>query len=73
MLMRSMKTESEGSNPLRRLRSINQKRYQEGNYDDIIYSHKSPQEIKERQAAYEEGFIGIGDKTGSSDYLDTIA
>lgn len=56
----------------RKLRSISQKRIE--NYDpaDLIFSSKTPTEIKERQWAYEEGIIGIGDKTGSLDYLETI-
>lgn len=56
----------------RKLRNISQKRVE--NYDpaDLIFSSKTPTEIKERQWAYEEGIIGIGEKTGSLDYLETM-
>lgn len=57
----------------RRLKRISDKRYAEGNYEnEPIISSKSPKDIKERQELYEEGLIGIGDKTHSDNYLDTI-
>lgn len=56
----------------RKLRSIGQKRVENYDPNDLIFSSKTPTEIKEKQWAYQEGFIGIGDKTGSSEYLDTI-
>lgn len=58
----------------RKLRSVSQKRLQNEDYDkdNLITSSKSLQELKEFQWAYEEGIIGIGAKTGSMDYLETI-
>jgi hypothetical protein len=57
----------------KKLRSISQKRYAEGDLpDNLIYSPKSPKEIQARQKAYSEGFIGLGSKTNSEDYADTM-
>jgi hypothetical protein len=57
----------------KKLRSISQKRYAEGDLpDDLIITNKSPKQISERQKAYSEGFIGLGSKTHSEDYADTM-
>jgi hypothetical protein len=57
----------------KKLRSISQKKYAEGDLpDNLIFSSKNPKQISERQKAYQEGFIGLGNKTHSEDYADTM-